>query len=113
MIIRVKTRKRHIWYSSLLTIALLFQLGFTTIHVFTSHAFHSQIEVDNSNEAISGADTKCDLCAKLSVKSELFILAPEVDFTITFFQTINALEELTPSFPTFALYFLRGPPTDF
>ncbi|WP_420601315.1 hypothetical protein [Flagellimonas sp.] len=107
----MKTRNIHIWLSSLLTAILLFQMGFAAFHVFTSHTeFHSQNKVDNSNEAVYGADYDCDFCAKLNTKPVVLFFAPKIAFIIITNHVAITWNDFVVFTPLLHFNPQRGPP---
>ncbi len=106
----MKTQKQHIWLSAILMAVLLFQWSFASYHVFTSHSFHSQDKVDNSNEAVFGSDFECELCAKLNTKPAPLFFVPKIALTVTLDYLLTFWEDHSIFAPLQGLNPKRGPP---
>ncbi|TXN35825.1 hypothetical protein FVB32_14740 [Flagellimonas hymeniacidonis] len=106
----MKTKNRHIWCSSILTGLLLLQLGYTIVHVLTSHVFHTVNEIDYGNETISETEYNCSLCAKLNTKPGVLPLVFKALFTTTIFSSVFTFKDTNISTVSFNFKYLRGPP---
>ena len=72
----MRGNKARKWFGILLATALLVQLSYHTLHVFTSHIAHPHIEGTDNNTQIRDTAFTCELCAKLLGQTAYLWLLP-------------------------------------